>query len=529
MFISLFSIIFISYKLCSNFFRKIRNRIPHNLDINLCTAIRTNNIEIVRKILVKHPEIIKCDRQCSSNLMKQRSYSFWAVINYASEAIFELLIDLRIIEINKRLTIVTANNEVIEITLLHLLAIPQEKQSREKVAEMLIKRGADVNACPPSISMTPLQYAIVEGHMQYAKLLLKNGARLTGPEWNDRNFPMYMVALSPANKQIEILQLLIEYGLDTRFCNNEGENYLLFALNRAEIFGNNIVAITDILLNSGIPVNDVNNFGKSPLIYAVMIKNIQLISTLIKRGADVNYQVNGGFFPLLYATLCNEENIVDLLLSSGAEVNAKNRSGATALHAACLGCQEKIIKVLLQKGASINEMDEKGHTPFFYLISQKSYDFYVPCIRTVTKEMAKQKFLKNAELSEKNMALITANSEIQTLFLNCMEELYQLSSIKFYARYSYHSVWNMSRNLKKLANLTKNKEFVFKFEQGLHKFSDYKDDLRRIFDDAIQVRDKSITVISRLKDLFKDLLPEIVIRKLSENLIPEDLPLESKS
>lgn len=69
----------------------------------------------------------------------------------------------------------------------------------------------------------------------------------------------------------------------------------------------------------------------------------------------------------------------------------------------------------------------------------------------------------------------------------------------------------------------KNEEFVKKFEQNLS-FSYYGNELRRHFDEAILVRDKSLVVESSLNFTFGNFFPKLVLNKLAENLTVEDLP-----
>lgn len=56
-------------------------------------------------------------------------------------------------------------------------------------------------------------------------------------------------------------------------------------------------------------------------------------------------------------------------------------------------------------------------------------------------------------------------------------------------------------------------------------FSYYQDDLRKIFDEAIIVRDESAIINSRLNSIFHRYFPKILITKLAANLTPEDLPV----
>lgn len=73
--------------------------------------------------------------------------------------------------------------------------------------------------------------------------------------------------------------------------------------------------------------------------------------------------------------------------------------------------------------------------------------------------------------------------------------------------------------------LTKNEEFVTSFMKKLKTFSFYKDELHKILKEAVKMKDRSVIVDSRLKFIFGDALPDVVLSVLAEHLTVEDLPL----
>lgn len=112
------------------------------------------------------------------------------------------------------------------------------------------------------------------------------------------------------------------------------------------------------------------------------------------------------------------------------------------------------------------------------------------------------------------------------VFQSYTKELNQMSSIKFYASNSYYSVLKMSTNVNKLARLTINDKFVEQFNENLNKFVYYREDLQGIIDVAIKVKGDLLIVESRLRNIFDNFLPQVVIRVLADNLKLDDLPLE---
>lgn len=289
------------------------------------------------------------------------------------------------------------------------------------------------------------------------------------------------------------------------------------------------VEITEILITYGVSVNEYNYKGLSPLQLAVSSSNLSLVSFLIEKGADVNTADICEKTPLFEAISKQNVKIVDKLISSGADISAKNRGYLypewTALHLACWVQSKQITNILLRNGADIRKKTTNGETPLFKLTKWSDKD-YVKCPRSMIREFSKLIF-ENEPICINDMILLNDSSDDRKLLDMCTSELRQMSSTKFYGLHSYYSVLKMSKNIKKLANLTRNEEFLQRFELDLHRFRFFQDDLRFILEKAIQLRDKIDIVYSKLYSVFKDSFPDIVIRKLVENVTVKDLPLKS--
>lgn len=349
-----------------------------------------------------------------------------------------------------------------------------------------------------------------------AEFLLNNGAKVAVQKWKDSVWNQIF-------SDKEILSLLLKNGLDTKFHNKLGQNLLHIFFNYINVKFQDPMEIVEILLNAGVPFDEPDNNGYSPLHSAILSEHIELISYLIKKGADVNKKtIIGQFFPLYLAARRDNTDLIDLLLSNGAEINAKTIIGVTALHVACDNNCKQSIYFLIHKGADVSVEDNNGRTPFSILVSKRFWESNGSKI--IIKEIARQKFFGSCSVSKVDTDLINTRYEWKNYLNNCIKELSRMARIKFYPPYSYISVLNMSNNLKKLANLTKNKEFVKEFKAN-SSFPRYKNELMRIFREAIALRDRSEATYSRLIYIFNNFLPDTVIRKLLENLTVEDLPM----
>lgn len=361
------------------------------------------------------------------------------------------------------------------------------------------------------------QKVLYNEDLTLAKFMLEKGVKLSVYEWRD----------SVWNKIFsvkEMLMLLIKYGLDVGFQNKLGQNLLHIFFNSINQRYCNPIDTVEILLNAGVSLDKLDNNGYSPFHSAVLSEHLELVSYLIKKGASVDLKINiGGYFPLFLAAHRNNVNLINLLISNGADINAKSAAGTTALHAACDNHCKNAIFFLIQKGASVSAEDNRSRTPFSILIAKRFWE--KNCSKVIIREIAKQKLFGTSAISKIDMNLIQAKPEYQKYLHNCIMELSKMASTQFYPPYSYSSIFDMTGNIKKLANLTRNKEFVRKFKKQLS-FLRYKNDLLRIYQEATELRDNLENVHSRLSSMFGDILPDLVISKVSESLTVEDLPLK---
>jgi ankyrin repeat protein len=149
-----------------------------------------------------------------------------------------------------------------------------------------------------------------------------------------------------------------------------GNMRLLKALRDGE---DNINIINQILNGSGVNVNKTDDYGRTPLYYAVSHGYTDIVRLLLEKGANINKAEYEGETPLYLA--CYEANvdIVRLLLEKGANINKANIYGYTPLYAACYNDDEdniEIVRLLLEKGADINKANQYGETPL-YIASEK--------------------------------------------------------------------------------------------------------------------------------------------------------------
>jgi ankyrin repeat protein len=104
--------------------------------------------------------------------------------------------------------------------------------NKENVAQLLIKRGADVNA-PNQDGNGPLYEAVYHGHHQMVRLLLESGANINQADKYGETVLHY--AAAPVEEDLAMLELLLKSGADPNAKTNNGKTPLDRAVNRTQI------------------------------------------------------------------------------------------------------------------------------------------------------------------------------------------------------------------------------------------------------------------------------------------------------
>lgn len=106
---------------------------------------------------------------------------------------------------------------------------------------------------------------------------------------------------------------------------------------------------------------------------AIANSDFESARKMIERGADLEAKDSGaGASPLHFAVMKGNRQIVDLLVNRGADVNSRTRNGTTPLHTAVLYSRLEIAEFLIGKGANVNAESVSGATPLALAIAAKN-------------------------------------------------------------------------------------------------------------------------------------------------------------
>lgn len=188
----------------------------------------------------------------------------------------------------------------------------------------------------------------------------------------------------------DLLQLLINTGIDLNICDNLGISAIMYAA--LESGGSSSEKTVQILINAGADLNIQNKDGCTALMLASLNcgknsrtingdKNISTENTvkmLLEAGANPNLKCIKGWTALMIASryflTCSTENTIRILLDAGADVNLQNNYGSSALMLNVIyGCSwsssdivrtESVIDMIINAGADLNLMTNYGCTVF---------------------------------------------------------------------------------------------------------------------------------------------------------------------
>lgn len=414
----------------------------------LTTAIKNDDADVVRTLIRRNTDVNAPDRDGTLPLQ-------WAIYNENATIVKYLLDADADVEATNRegmtplaLAATTGNEAIVEMLLdagagVNIPMINGEtplmmaaRTGDPETVQLLLDRGADINAAEPVRGTSALMWAAANRNPQAVKVLIDNGAALgttsiatntgrTNPylaptarrrirefyedtgqggqslpaDQLEAGAPAITVTREELVKRLPA-QLVEDFMRDERESANRqvtpapqkmkrgGLAALHFAVREGDLES------TKILVEAGADVNQISEFGWSPLLTATQNRFYELGKYLLENGANPNIANEGGWNPLYIAT--DNRNIeggdyptrkpdmdhlayIKLLLQAGADPNLRMASstetrtifthqwlyeeGATPFLRAAQSSDIELMKLLLENGADANINTIVGVTP----------------------------------------------------------------------------------------------------------------------------------------------------------------------
>lgn len=252
-------------------------------------------------------------------------------------------------------------------------------------AQILLKAGAEVNLPDPD-RVSPLELALLNLHWDMAKLLILRGADVHGwDQWGQT--PLYVAVDmntvpagghpdQPSTDQtqgLDVITMLLDRGA------NPNAQLMVAPPLRQAVFDRN----SDQMLTT----------GATPLLRATRGVDIPAMQLLLARGALVDLPNVEGVTPFLAAagagrnvpatrgkfrTEAEAIATAKLLQAAGANVNAATRSGETAMHSAALRGWSDMVTYLAQLNVKLDAPAASSLTPLDYAMGRYQPGFLEP-------------------------------------------------------------------------------------------------------------------------------------------------------
>jgi len=263
------------------------------------------------------------------------------------------------------------------------------EMGQKDMAELLLSRGADVNARCKQINITPLQVAASQGNIDMAALLIARGADVNTryeSNWHKSDWTPLRYAIQGCNT--EMIQLLIDNGARLDVTDRRGRSLATVAMYNEdrEIVELLLAVGADVtiqlaafvgdmekiknLIDEGVDINLQNEIGYTPLHYAAMAGNTQVVELLITEGARIDINSSEDFkrkvySPLHLAVNYGRTEVVRLLISKSADVEIKDAGDCTPLHQAAYMGHKDIVEILLAADAQVDAQNRENHTSLY--------------------------------------------------------------------------------------------------------------------------------------------------------------------
>jgi ankyrin repeat protein len=282
---------------------------------------------------------------------------------------------------------ININDENIFLDLPLFLAIDTDNV---EMFDLLLEYGADVNVQIFSSYSNALELAILKNNTKMIEKIIQAGYNINTKNARLDNAMAYALKF---NSSMEVIQTLINLGIELNYIDDYGMNYLHLSssLGSRDIYdyffelmptyenqktndnqsmihfaaesGN--LEFFKYILSKNFDVYEKNVFGKSVL---HLSRSKDITAYLLEElSFDVNERDYQGIVALMDVFSINDfqkqNSIIKYLVEKGADVNAQSNLGTTPIYMAAFAGDYDAVKFLIENGANVNICDASNSTP----------------------------------------------------------------------------------------------------------------------------------------------------------------------
>jgi cytohesin len=232
---------------------------------------------------------------------------------------------------------------------------PRAIKNRKEIAELLISKGADVNASDQR-RLTPLHDAVKYGFEDICRILIASGSNVNSSHGGSP------LGAAIGSDYPRIAELLISNGAVI------DRDALCVAAN------SNSSKVAKLLISKGANINEICINGDTPIhiaakggMHAARGGHIETLKVLIVEGANLNAKLKDnksnssygivGWTPLHLAANHGQTESAELLVAAGAEINSKSQKGHTPLDISIMHGQAETAIYLEKQKAKSSELN----------------------------------------------------------------------------------------------------------------------------------------------------------------------------
>lgn len=228
-----------------------------------------------------------------------------------------------------------------------------------KVAELLLRAGAKVDqgysSTRISREQTALYSAVVYQHEKVVQLLLENGADINKQQSRNQYTVLHHAAERGLTKVVDVL---LSCGARVSAVTTEGMTALHLAA------GSGHDEIVKVLVKAGSDIKALSNDGSMPMHTAAMSGRFSVVEKFLGYGVDINVRaVSVGFTALHFACRYGHVKLAELLLKNGSDLDVGDSDKWVALHCAVFGGHRELLELLVRAGANLEAVSKDGETP----------------------------------------------------------------------------------------------------------------------------------------------------------------------